>query len=113
MEKFGKGTLVNVALFPLGACMLYPRVTCIEHYPELRSFAANLDLRDTPVFLELQMCGCVSCWPIDDVSQKFPKFVFGSLFDSFGVSPSGELLGLVGDGRYPFLFIKTGWGFAL
>jgi hypothetical protein len=47
-------------LTPLGACVLFPGVTCIEHYPELRSFAANLDLRDTPVFLELQMM-CVDC----------------------------------------------------
>ena len=28
--------------------------------------------------------------PRDDVSRKFPKFVFGSFFQSFGVSPSGE-----------------------
>jgi hypothetical protein len=39
-------------------------------------------------------CGCVSRSLVDDVSRKFPKFVFGSFFESFGVSPSGELLGL-------------------
>jgi hypothetical protein len=32
----------------------------------------------------------VLCSPRDDVSRKFPKFVFGSFFLSFGVSPSGK-----------------------
>jgi hypothetical protein len=36
--------------------------------------------------------------PRDDVSQKFPKFVFGSFFRSFGDSPSGEFLGGLGLG---------------
>jgi hypothetical protein len=52
---------------------------------------------------------------MDDVSRMFPKFVFGSFVESFGVSPSGELLGLLGGGRYlwygryPVLSSKRGW----
>jgi hypothetical protein len=37
----------------------------------------------------------------DDVSRMFPKFVFGSFVESFGVSPSGELLGLGEGGTRP------------
>ena len=59
---------------------------------------------------------CCDVWVVVglslDVSRMFPKFVLGSFVESFGVSPSGELLGLVGDGRYPFLFIKMGLGCA-
>jgi hypothetical protein len=47
--------LVGSGLTPLGACVLFPGVTCIEWYPELRSFAEFLYQCDTPVFLELQM----------------------------------------------------------
>jgi hypothetical protein len=36
--------------------------------------------------------------PMDDVSRMFPKFVFGSFVESFGVSPSGELLLGLGEG---------------
>ena len=39
--------------------------------------------------------------PIDDVSRMFPKFVLGSFVESFGVSLSGELLGL-GEGGTRF-----------
>jgi hypothetical protein len=46
--------------------------------------------------------------PIDDVSQMFPKFVFGSFIESFGVSPSGELLGL-GEGGTRFSHQNRGW----
>jgi hypothetical protein len=38
-------------------------------------------------------CGCLGLAERHDVSQKFPKFVFGSFFQSFGDSPSGEFLG--------------------
>jgi hypothetical protein len=58
-------------------------------------------------------CGCVSRLPVDDVSRKFPKFVFGSFFESFGVSPSGELLGLGIWGwgwKVCTLFFSAKWG---
>jgi hypothetical protein len=42
----------------------------------------------------------------------FRNSFFGSFFESFGVSPSGEFLPGLGM-KYPFLFIKTGWGCAL
>jgi hypothetical protein len=50
--------------------------------------------------------------PRDDVSRKFPKFVFGSFFQSFGVSPSGKFLGgLMGLGMdgTRFFSSKRGW----
>jgi hypothetical protein len=58
---------------------------------------------------DVWVVGWVSRSPIDDVSRNFPKFVIGSFFESFGVSPSGELLGF-GEGRYPLFHIKTGGG---
>jgi hypothetical protein len=48
---------------------------------------------------------CVGCWCLGlantCVSRMFPKFVFGSFVESFGISPSGELLGL-GEGGTHF-----------
>jgi hypothetical protein len=58
------------------------------------------------------MCGSVvgaSSLVEDDVSRMFLKFVFGSFVESFGVSPSGELLGLR-DREVPASLIKTGLG---
>ena len=71
--------LMSSGLTLLGACVLFPGVTCIECYPELRSFAEFLYQCDTPVFLELQMIlGASSddvlmsglCW---DSQQDFPR----------------------------------------
>jgi hypothetical protein len=73
----------------------------------------DVDVRKGSIGCDVWVVGVLGS-PRDDVSQKFPKFVFGSFFQSFGDSPSGEFLGGLGlgDGWYPFLFIKTGLGCA-
>jgi hypothetical protein len=54
---------------------------------------------------------CCDAWVVVglslDVSRMFPKFVSGSVVESFSVSPSGELLGL---GEVPAFSHQNGCG---
>jgi hypothetical protein len=69
----------------------------------------DVEVRKGSVGCDVWVVGVLGS-PRDDGSRMFPKFVFGSFFQSFGVSLSGDyFLGGLGMDGTRFFSSKWGW----